>query len=151
MEQMNYSNAAQILSTLVYGLGAGLGTWGIINLLDGYKREADIEQLTAEYRSRITEIDEIIMQLIDDKNCGRITIAEYKTKCAKYDAEMDECLEAIADLKAEIAAQKRQGLEQILTGGRIALISSFVGSPEDMQFALDYIDKRQQENKAMPV
>ena len=31
-----FSSAVTILQTLVVGLGAGLGAWGVINLLEGY-------------------------------------------------------------------------------------------------------------------
>lgn len=31
-----FNNAVQVLQTLVVALGAGLGVWGAINLLEGY-------------------------------------------------------------------------------------------------------------------
>lgn len=31
-----FNNAVTVLQTLVVALGAGLGVWGIINLLEGY-------------------------------------------------------------------------------------------------------------------
>lgn len=39
MEEMNYgifNSAVEVLQTLVVALGAGLGVWGAINLLEGY-------------------------------------------------------------------------------------------------------------------
>ncbi len=31
-----FSNAVNVLQTLVIAIGAGLGIWGVINLLEGY-------------------------------------------------------------------------------------------------------------------
>ena len=31
-----FANAIQVLQTLVIALGAGLGVWGLVNLLEGY-------------------------------------------------------------------------------------------------------------------
>ena len=31
-----FNNAIEVLQTLVVALGAGLGVWGVINLLEGY-------------------------------------------------------------------------------------------------------------------
>jgi hypothetical protein len=31
-----FTNSIEVLSTLVIGLGAALGVWGLINLLEGY-------------------------------------------------------------------------------------------------------------------
>ena len=31
-----FTNAVTVLQTLVIALGAGLGAWGIVNLLEGY-------------------------------------------------------------------------------------------------------------------
>ena len=31
-----FNSAVDVLQTLVIGLGAGLGTWGVINLMEGY-------------------------------------------------------------------------------------------------------------------
>ena len=31
-----FSSAIQVLQTLVIALGAGLGVWGLVNLLEGY-------------------------------------------------------------------------------------------------------------------
>ena len=31
-----FTSAIQVLQTLVIALGAGLGVWGLINLLEGY-------------------------------------------------------------------------------------------------------------------
>ena len=31
-----YKSAIEVLQTLVIALGAGLGVWGVINLLEGY-------------------------------------------------------------------------------------------------------------------
>ena len=31
-----FSSAVEVLQTLVIALGAGLGVWGVINLLEGY-------------------------------------------------------------------------------------------------------------------
>ena len=31
-----FSNAVTVLQTLVIAIGAGLGIWGVINLLEGY-------------------------------------------------------------------------------------------------------------------
>ena len=31
-----FTNAMDVLQTLVIALGAGLGVWGVVNLLEGY-------------------------------------------------------------------------------------------------------------------
>lgn len=33
-----FNSAVDVLQTLVIALGAGLGIWGVINLLEGYRR-----------------------------------------------------------------------------------------------------------------
>ena len=34
-----FDNAVNVLQTLVVALGAGLGIWGVINLLEGYGQD----------------------------------------------------------------------------------------------------------------
>ena len=34
-----FTNAINVLQTLVIALGAGLGVWGVINLLEGYGQD----------------------------------------------------------------------------------------------------------------
>ena len=34
-----FTNAIDVLQTLVVALGAGLGIWGVINLLEGYGQD----------------------------------------------------------------------------------------------------------------
>ena len=34
-----FTNAIDVLQTLVIALGAGLGVWGVINLLEGYGQD----------------------------------------------------------------------------------------------------------------
>ena len=34
--QVHHNSAVEVLQTLVVALGAGLGVWGVINLLEGY-------------------------------------------------------------------------------------------------------------------
>ena len=34
-----FNNAVGVLQTLVVALGAGLGIWGVINLLEGYGQD----------------------------------------------------------------------------------------------------------------
>ena len=34
-----FNSAIQVLQTLVIALGAGLGIWGVINLLEGYGQD----------------------------------------------------------------------------------------------------------------
>ena len=45
-----FNSAVGVLQTLVVALGAGLGIWGVINLLEGYGRS---EEHTSELQSRI--------------------------------------------------------------------------------------------------
>ena len=40
-----FNSAVDVLQTLVIALGAGLGIWGVINLLEGYGN--DMKQLVA--------------------------------------------------------------------------------------------------------
>lgn len=34
-----FNSAIEVLQTLVIALGAGLGVWGVINLLEGYRND----------------------------------------------------------------------------------------------------------------
>ena len=34
-----FTNAIDVLQTLVIALGAGLGIWGVVNLLEGYGQD----------------------------------------------------------------------------------------------------------------
>ena len=44
-----FNSAVDVLQTLVIGLGAGLGTWGVINLMEGYGNDTDaLEQLAGK-------------------------------------------------------------------------------------------------------
>ena len=36
MRRLLFNSAIEVLQTLVVALGAGLGVWGVINLLEGY-------------------------------------------------------------------------------------------------------------------
>ena len=36
-----FNSAVEVLQTLVIALGAGLGVWGVINLLEGYGKNAE--------------------------------------------------------------------------------------------------------------
>ena len=48
-----FSNAINILQTLVVAIGAGLGVWGVINLMEGY-REKRILSVSAFMTSTIS-------------------------------------------------------------------------------------------------
>ena len=141
MNKENLENAVDTLSVLVSGLGAGIGVWGIINLIEAYEQEAEFEQLTEEYRHRISEINVLLEQLYTDNAVGKIHNARFQKLSAQYEAEQIECYEAIAELKADIAEQKKQGLEQLLSGADIAGIAPLIGSEENMRTMLEAIKK----------
>lgn len=42
-----FSSAITTLKTLVVAIGAGLGVWGVVNLLEGYAKSQGIKQLMA--------------------------------------------------------------------------------------------------------
>ena len=111
------------LSILTGALGAGLATWGIINLLEGYELAATKDEIAADYRSRMNEIDLLLQQLFEDKATGRITAAQYKALCGEYDAEANELAEALNSLDAEIAAQKGRAVNHIIQGAGFAAIA----------------------------
>ena len=46
-----FNSAVQVLQTLVVALGAGLGIWGAINLMEGYGNDNPGELLTRSIRS----------------------------------------------------------------------------------------------------
>lgn len=148
-EERFFEHAVEVLETLVLALGAGLGTWGTVNLVEGYRRDAEFEQLTEEYRARIHEINVLMEQLYDDKAADRICDDCFDEQVAEYEAEQAELFEAIAELKADIAAQKKQGMAQLMAGGRLVLIG-LIKDPETAQDALDYMDKKHRENGKMP-
>ena len=135
MEEQFYENAVDTLSTLVSALGAGIGVWGIINMTEAYEREANFEQLTEEHRSRISEIGVLLERLNEDYENSKISAARYTKLFEQYESEENELYADIAELKAGIAAQKKQSVEQILAGGRVAAIS-FMMKDLDALFAL---------------
>lgn len=38
-----FTSAVGVLQTLVVALGAGLGVWGIVNLLEGYRTDCRLD------------------------------------------------------------------------------------------------------------
>ena len=40
-----FNSAIDVLQTLVIALGAGLGIWGVINLLEGYGNDNPVQML----------------------------------------------------------------------------------------------------------
>lgn len=42
-----FNSAVGVLQTLVIALGAGLGIWGAINLMEGYGKEDDYQVTTS--------------------------------------------------------------------------------------------------------
>ena len=73
-----FSSAVTVLQTLVIALGAGLGIWGVINLLEGYGNDnpGANAHVRKEASNRKQEIDRqhytIPNQRPKDKHCGKI-------------------------------------------------------------------------------
>ena len=73
-----FTNAIDVLQTLVIALGGGLCVWGGINLLEGYGQDnpASNAQYGKEASNRKQEIDRqhytIPNQRPKDKHCGKI-------------------------------------------------------------------------------
>ena len=73
-----FNQAITVLQTLVIALGAGLGIWGVINLLEGYGNDNPARMLMygKEASNRKQEIDRqhytIPNQRPKDKHCGKI-------------------------------------------------------------------------------
>ena len=74
-----FNQAVTVLQTLVIALGAGLGIWGVINLLEGYGHRitrAPMLMYGKEASNRKQEIDRqhytIPNQRPKDKHCGKI-------------------------------------------------------------------------------
>ncbi len=73
-----FNSAIDVLQTLVIALGAGLGIWGVINLLEGYGNDNPAPMLMygKEASNRKQEIDRqhytIPNQRPKDKHCGKI-------------------------------------------------------------------------------
>ena len=40
-----FNSAVGVLQTLVVALGAGLGAWGVVNLLEGYGNDNQVQML----------------------------------------------------------------------------------------------------------
>ena len=70
-----FNSAVDVLQTLVIALGAGLGIWGVINLLEGYGNDKML-MYGKEASNRKQEIDRqhytIPNQRPKDKHCGKI-------------------------------------------------------------------------------
>lgn len=49
-----FATAVNTLSTLVVALGAGLGIWGVVNLMEGYGNDNRATRLLAKIRHMIT-------------------------------------------------------------------------------------------------
>lgn len=47
-----FNSAVDVLQTLVIALGAGLGIWGAINLLEGYGTQTEGRTLGRDHRHR---------------------------------------------------------------------------------------------------
>lgn len=122
MSDFHFGEAVETLSTLTAALGGGLAAWGIINLLEAYDDAAAAKEVKEQYRRRMERIDLSLQGLFADKAAGKITAAQYKSQCAVYDAELDELIDAISEVDAEIAARKRQGLTQIMGGASLAAL-----------------------------
>ena len=73
-----FNSAVGVLQTLVVALGAGLGIWGAINLLEGHGNDTPAQMLMygKEASTRKQEIDRqhytIPNQRPKDKHCGKI-------------------------------------------------------------------------------
>ena len=73
-----FASAITTLQTLVIALGAGLGVWGVVNLLEGYGNDNPGAMLMygKEASNRKQEIDRqhytIPNQRPKDKHCGKI-------------------------------------------------------------------------------
>ena len=73
-----FNSAVDVLQTLVIALGAGLGIWGVINLLEGTATTTLVQMLMygKEASNRKQEIDRqhytIPNQRPKDKHCGKI-------------------------------------------------------------------------------
>lgn len=73
-----FNSAVDVLQTLVIALGAGLGIWGVINLLEGYGMiiRGLMLMYGKEASNRKQEIDRqhytIPNQRPKDKHCGKI-------------------------------------------------------------------------------
>ena len=123
MDEQFYDDAIEVLETIITALGAGVGVWGTINLIDAYQTEADKAEIIAEYHSRIHEIDRLVAQLYEDNKNGKISNSRYCKLTAAYEAEQAELIEAVYNFDKEVTAQKEQAVTQILKGGQIAMIA----------------------------
>ena len=50
-----FNSAIEVLQTLVVALGAGLGVWGAINLLEGYGNDNPGAECSCTVRKQATE------------------------------------------------------------------------------------------------
>jgi hypothetical protein len=151
MEKAFFENAVDTLEILVSAMGAGLAVWGIINLLEAYEVGAARDEIAAGYRSRIRELELSAQRVSDDYAAGKIPFSRYHALCTECDAEIDELLEALYGLDAEIAAQKEQAVNQILNAGSMVLVAPIIQNPDNVQYALDYVDKKRHASGFMPV
>lgn len=56
-----FNSAVEVLQTLVVALGAGLGVWGAVNLLEGYGSDNPVPMLmchkvTPQYERRLSPL-----------------------------------------------------------------------------------------------
>lgn len=123
MEKQFFENACETLSILVSELGAGLAVWGVINLIEAYEVGAAKDDIAANYRSRIRELEVSAQRVSEDYAAGTIPFARYYALCAECDEEISELLEALNGLDAEIEAQKSHAVQQILHAGGYAMLA----------------------------
>ena len=56
-----FSSAIDTLQTLVVALGAGLGVWGVVNLLEGYR------DMKADYERQAASLSDILARLTAER------------------------------------------------------------------------------------
>lgn len=128
MEKFDYEKAIETLSVFNDEHIARVTAEGIINLIEGYEMDANKEGLTKDYRIRIKKLDLLIMELIEKKDNGEITLEQYKKQVAVYDAEMDKAHEAIRQIVIKISETKSQALKQFMQGVGLALMRPMLQS-----------------------
>ena len=66
-----FNSAVGVLQTLVVALGAGLGIWGVINLLEGYGQDNPASMLMYDREAPTKQAKTAALSLFRAKGFGR--------------------------------------------------------------------------------
>jgi hypothetical protein len=126
MTQEQYDEALETLSTLIIALGAGLATWGVVNLLEAYEEQERMEKTAAWYKEQLAGLDERMGELSDRNAAGEIDERIFNGLYRSYGMELDTLNDALILYNTETKARKKEGLQQFIHGAALAQLAPHI-------------------------